>query len=146
MSTRQSRLFARLSTIDYGGQMLFLWGLGLLSLALTWGGSTYSWKSAAVLVPLIIGCVVSIGWILCERSMSPRFLMSRVFPHQRAMMSWELLSQRNIGLLFLINFTLGMAMFAVLYFMDLYFALVEGGSSSKAGISLLFTYLEQEVG
>lgn len=124
-STRVGRLTARLSTIDWGGQMLFLWGLGLLSLALTWGGGTLPWNSAAVLAPLIIGSVFSIGWILYEHSMSPGFLMSRVFPYQKAMMPWELLSHRGIGLLFLINFSLGMAMFAVMYFMDLYFALVE---------------------
>jgi MFS family permease len=35
MSTSHGRFFARLSIVDYGGQMLFLWGLGLLSLALT---------------------------------------------------------------------------------------------------------------
>jgi MFS family permease len=137
-STRHGRLFARLSTIDYGGQMLFLWGLGLLSLALTWGGGTYLWSSAAVLAPLIIGGVLSIGWILYEHSMSPGFLMSRIFPYQRAMMPWELLSHRDIGLLFFINFAVGMSMFAVLYFMDLYFALVEGRSSGKAGLALLY--------
>lgn len=118
--------------------MLFLWGLGLLSLALTWGGGTYPWNSAVVLAPLIIGGVLSIGWILYEYSMLPGLLMSRIFPRQRAMMPWELLSQRDIGLLFLINFATGMSMFAVLYFMDLYFALVEGRSSSKAGVALLY--------
>jgi len=53
-------------------------------------------------------------------------------------MPWRLLSQRDIGLLFLINLAVGMAMFAILYFMDLYFALVEGRSPSQAGISLLY--------
>lgn len=137
-STRLGRLIARLSTIDYGGQTLFLWSLALLSLALTWGGGTYSWKSAAVLALLTIGSVLSISWILYEHSMSRGFLMSRVFPYQRAIMPWELLSQRDIGLLFLINLANGIAIFAVLYFMDLYFALIEGRSSSTAGISLLY--------
>ena len=137
-STRHGRLFARISTIDYGGQMLFLWGLGLLSLALTWGGGTYSWNSAAVLAPLTAGGVLSIGWILYEHSMSPGYVVSRIFPYQRAMMPWKLLSQRDIGLLFFINFVIGMATFAVMYFIDLYFALVEGRSSSEAGTALLY--------
>jgi len=137
-TTRQGRLVARLSTIDFGGQLLFLWGLGLLSLALTWGGGTHPWNSAAVLAPLILGSVLSVGWVLYERSMAPGGSMARIFPYQRAMMAWELLSQRDMGLLFLINVTAGMAMFAVLYFADLYFALVEGKSSSDAGLSLLY--------
>ncbi|RQM05079.1 hypothetical protein DH86_00003663 [Scytalidium sp. 3C] len=138
ISTRRGRLLARLSTIDYGGQMLFLWGLGLLCLAFTWAGGTFPWHSAAVLAPLIIGSIMSIGWVLYEFSMSPGRVMARILPYQRAMIPWELLSHRDIGLLFYINCTVGMSMFAVMYFMDLYFALVEKKSSSNAGIGLLY--------
>jgi hypothetical protein len=70
--------------------------------------------------------------------MSPGSLMSRIFPSQTPMLPWELLSERNIILLFSINFTTGIAAFAVMYFLDLYFVLVEGRSSSEAGTSLLF--------
>jgi len=136
--TRHGRFLARLSTVDYGGQMLFLLGLGLLILALTWGGGTYSWNNPAVLVPLVIGSVLSVCWIIYESSMAPGSHMSHVFPNQTPMMSWELLSQRDIGLLFFINFTTGIASFAVLYFLNLYFVIVEGRSSSDAGIALLF--------
>jgi MFS family permease len=138
ISTRHSRFLARILTIDYGGQILFLWGLGLLILSLTWAGGTYPWSSAAVIAPLVVGGVLSVAWLVYEYLMSPPHLMSRVFPFQRAMMPWELLSKRDIGLLFYINFTVGMAMFAVLYFMDLYFAIVQGNSASKAGVSLLY--------
>ncbi|KAJ5886553.1 uncharacterized protein N7473_009227 [Penicillium subrubescens] len=138
MSTGPRRFVARLLTIDYGGQLLFLWGFGLLILALTWAGGNYSWKSAAVLAPIIIGGILAIAWIVYERSMVPGSMMARALPRQKAMVPWELLSQRDIGLLFLVNFSIGVSMFAVMYFMDLYFALVEKRSSSNAGISLLF--------
>ena len=137
-STHHGRFLLRLSTFDYGGQMLFLWGLGLLILALTWAGGTYSWKSAAVLAPLVLGGILSISWFFYEFSMAPPHLMSRVLPFQRAMIPWELLSQRDIGLLFFINLSSGMALFAVLYFMDLYSTLVQGRSASQGGISLLY--------
>ncbi|KAJ5502951.1 Major facilitator superfamily domain general substrate transporter [Penicillium fimorum] len=136
--TSSGRFFARISTIDYGGQMLFLWGFGLLILALTWAGGTYSWKSAAVLAPLVIGGILVIAWVIYERFMLPGSLMARVLPRQKAMMPWELLRQRDIGLLFLVNFSVGICMFAVMYFMDIYFTLVERRSSSDAGIALLF--------
>jgi hypothetical protein len=138
VSTRSGRFLARISTIDYGGQMLFLWGFGLLILALTWAGGTYSWDSPAVLASIVIGRVLSIGWIIYERFMAPGSVMAKVFPRQKAMMPWELLRQRDIGLLFLINFSIGVAMFTVMYFMDLYFALVEGRSSGSAGLALLY--------
>ncbi|KAJ5764867.1 hypothetical protein N7520_004426 [Penicillium odoratum] len=138
LSTAPRRFMARIMTIDCGGQMLFLWGFGLLILALTWAGGNYAWNSAAVLAPISIGAVLSIAWVVYERLMVPGAFMARALPRQRAMMPWELISQRDIGLLFLINFTMGVSMFAVMYFMDLYFALVEGNSASKAGTSLLY--------
>ncbi|KAH6869508.1 major facilitator superfamily domain-containing protein [Thelonectria olida] len=136
--TRHARFWMRMSTLDYAGQFLFLCGLTLLILALTWAGGSYTWASVHVLVPLVIGVALIAAWIICQYSMSPPRLMSRIFPTQRAMIPWNLLSQRDIGLVFLINFASGMAMFAVMYFLNLYFALVLGYSSSKAGKLLLY--------
>ncbi|KAJ5818930.1 Major facilitator superfamily domain general substrate transporter [Penicillium riverlandense] len=138
LATKHGRFLARLMTIDYGGQLLFLWGFGLLILALTWGGGTFGWSSAAVVAPLVIGAVLAISWVVYEYLMSPGQLMSRLFHFQRAMVPWKLLSQRDIGLLVYINFAVGMSMFAVMYFMDLYFAIVEQQSAGKAGTSLLY--------
>lgn len=135
---RRERFGRRLMTVDYVGQLLFLFGLGLLILAFTWAGGTYGWGSAAVVAPLVVGAVLSVAWVFYEYSMAPPHLMSRVFPSQRAMMPWELLAKRDISLLFFVNFDLGVSMFAVMYFMDLYFALVEGHSSSEAGLALLY--------
>lgn len=117
VSRRAVRFLARISTIDYGGQMLFLWAFGLLILALTWARGTYPWDSPAVLVSIVIGGILSIGWIVYERLMAPGSVMAKVFPRQKAMMPWELLRQREIGLLFSINFSIGVAMFAVMYSM-----------------------------
>ncbi|KAJ5614770.1 Major facilitator superfamily domain general substrate transporter [Penicillium herquei] len=138
LSTRSKRFIARVSTIDFGGQMLFLWGFGLLILGLTWAGGNYSWGSAAVIAPLVIGAILAIAWAVYERLMAPDAPLARVLPRQKAMMAWNILSQRNIALLFAINFTMGASMFAVMYFMDLYFDLVEGKSSSSSGTALLY--------
>lgn len=138
LGSRRARFGARLMTIDFVGQLLFLFGLGLLILAFTWAGGTYGWGSAAVIAPLVVGAVLSVAWVFYEYSMAPQHLMSRVFRSQRAMMPWELLAKRDISLLFFVNFDLGVCMFAVMYFMDLYFALVEGHSSSEAGLALLY--------
>lgn len=135
---RRAMLVARLCTVDYIGQLLFLFGLGLLILVFTWAGGTYGWGSAAVLGPLIVGAVLSVAWVFYEYSMSSPHWMSQVFPLQRPMVPWELIAKRDISLLFFVNFGVGVAMFSVMYFMDLYFALVEGQSASKAGTALLY--------
>lgn len=45
MSTRARQLWTRFSTVDFGGQLLFLAGLTLMILAFTWAGGTYPWGS-----------------------------------------------------------------------------------------------------
>lgn len=84
-NNRRSRFLLRLATVDYVCQALFLFGLGLLILALTWAGGAYAWGSAYVLAPLIIGVVLSVTWVGYEYFMAPKRAMSRVFPAQRAM-------------------------------------------------------------
>lgn len=135
---RWRRAWDRLATVDCGGQLLFLWGMGLLVLAFTWAGGTYPWDSPAVVASLVVGAVLAVAWVLYEWAMVPGRAMARVFPRQKAMMPWQLLTQRDVGLLLGINFAVGVAMFAVLYFMDLYFTLVRGHSASSAGLALLY--------
>ncbi|OAA54661.1 Major facilitator superfamily domain, general substrate transporter [Cordyceps fumosorosea ARSEF 2679] len=136
--SRGHRFLARISTVDAVGQLLFLLGMGLLLLAFTWGGSTYPWGSAAVVAPLVLGVALTVAWLVFERSMAHGRAMARVFGRQRAMMPWDLLSQRDTLIVFLVGFGGGMAMFAAMYFMDLYFTFVEGKSPSDAGIGLLY--------
>jgi MFS family permease len=138
VSSRRSRTLKRLMVLDYGGQAFFLSGLVLLILALTWAGGAYPWGSVRVILPLILGAALVVAWVIYEYSMAPHHTMSRVFPLQQAMMPWNVLSQKDIGLLFWINFSEGMASFAVMYFMDIYFTLVLGHSPSEAGENLLF--------
>lgn len=141
-TSRSGRVWVRLSTIDFVGQLLFLFGLGLLILAFTWAGNgesgTYQWSSVQVIAPLVIGAVLTLGWFAYEYSMVPGRMMSRVFPRQRAMMPWVLLQNKEIGILFLVNFCLGVCMYSVMYFMDFYFQYVQGQSASDAGKALLY--------
>ncbi|KAK4038324.1 major facilitator superfamily domain-containing protein [Parachaetomium inaequale] len=136
--TRTGRFLTRLATLDLGGQLLFLWGFGLLVLGFTWAGSTYAWDSAAVLATVVVGGALTVAWLVYEWAMVPGRVMARMFPRQKAMMPWQLLMKKDVGLLVGINFATGAAMFAVMYFMDLYFTLVQGHTASQAGLTLLY--------
>ncbi|OBT96626.1 hypothetical protein VE01_05293 [Pseudogymnoascus verrucosus] len=129
---------ARLLTIDYGGQILFLFGLGLLVLALTWAGSSYAWNSVQILAPLIIGVALLAAFIVWEYLMLPGHFLSRRNPTRKAMLPFKLLVARNVSILMYISFLTGMAMYAVFYFVDLYFALVHGKDSGESGVNLLY--------
>ncbi|OTA54932.1 major facilitator superfamily transporter [Hypoxylon sp. EC38] len=135
---RRERFAKRISTIDIGGQLLFLFGFGLLILALTWGGATYNWNDAAVLVPLIIGTLLSCAWLYYEYSMGPGRFLSTKLHFQRPMLPWYIVENRNVSLLCYINFATGMAMYSVLYFVAIYFTIVKGYKSDDAGVQLLY--------
>lgn len=137
---RRTKLLARLKTIDVGGQALFICGFGLIVLGLTWGGATYPWASAAVLVPLIMGVIFCILFVLWERELAPGRSLSRWLPRQRPMMPWHIISTRNIALLFLAECATGISMFSVLYFCSIYFITIKGYSAGRSGENLaLFT-------
>jgi MFS family permease len=101
---------ARLLTIDFGGQILFLFGMGLLVLALTWGGSYYPWSDVKVLVPLVIGFALFSAFLLWELLKMPGRKLAITFPRQVAMVPFNLIWSRNAGLLIYINFITGMGM------------------------------------
>jgi hypothetical protein len=63
-----------------------------------------------------------------------------MFPYQRAVMPWELLSHRDIGLLFVITLAIGMAQIAFMNFIALYFSLVEEGARAVLGSHCYFTF------
>ncbi|KAJ4263814.1 hypothetical protein NW762_005847 [Fusarium torreyae] len=52
--------------LDWIGMFLFLAGCVLFLVGLSWGGTTYPWKSAEVLCTLIIGIVTLVGFFVYE--------------------------------------------------------------------------------
>lgn len=112
-ATRSTSIVTRIASIDIGGQLLFLFGLGLLILALTWAGATYGWATAAVLVPLCVGLALFAVFVGYEHLMAPGRRFARMWPHQKPMLPWTLLGSKDIGLLFYINFATGAAMYSV---------------------------------
>ncbi|KAI5462224.1 major facilitator superfamily domain-containing protein [Mariannaea sp. PMI_226] len=135
---RRTKFVARLKTIDVGGQALFILGFGLIILALTWGGATYAWNSAAVIVALVLGCLLTIGFFVWEYLLAPGNVLAEKMPWQRAMIPWHLLADGQVGMLFYCECATGIGMYAVLYFVNIYFIAVKGYSSDKAGTQLLY--------
>ncbi|KAF4973410.1 hypothetical protein FSARC_304 [Fusarium sarcochroum] len=137
---RKTKFIARLKTVDFGGQFLFIFGFGLIILALTWGGVTYSWSSPAVLVPLVVGIIFAGIFCYWEYLLAPGNAMAEKLPWQRAMLPWVLISNRDMSLLFYCECATGIGMYAVLYFCNIYFIAVrlQGYDSDEAGTQLLY--------
>jgi MFS family permease len=55
-----------LERVDYVGGILSISGFTLFLAGLTWGAGLYPWTSAHTLVPLILGCLLMIAFVLWE--------------------------------------------------------------------------------
>ena len=53
-----------LRDLDFGGMFLFIAGLLLFLMGLSWGGSLYPWKSAHVIATIVIGFVLCVIFVL----------------------------------------------------------------------------------
>ena len=110
---RRTKFAARLKTVDVGGQLLFMIGFGLIILAVTWGGATYPWNSAAVIVSLILGVVFTVCFFCWENMLAPGGVLFQKLPWQRAMIPWDIISNLDILILFYTELASGMGAFAV---------------------------------
>ncbi|KAI9847081.1 MAG: hypothetical protein M1837_003199 [Sclerophora amabilis] len=137
-SGRRTSFLAKIAVIDYGGLVLFLFGVGLLILGTSWGGATYPWKSAAVLVSVVLGATLFISFFAYEYLMEPGRLISNFFPKQMPMIPIKLFEKRDLGYLVCVNFATGAALYSVFYFVGVYFVLVELYQADKAGVQLVY--------
>jgi hypothetical protein len=51
-----------LKVLDLIGVILFVGGITVLLLGISWGGVTYPWKSARVIVPILIGAFTLVAF------------------------------------------------------------------------------------
>ncbi|PYI03658.1 MFS multidrug transporter [Aspergillus sclerotiicarbonarius CBS 121057] len=136
--SRWSSVLPALATVDIGGSILFIFGVGLIILAVTWGGATYSWSSGQVLAPLIVGAICFIAFFVYEYLLEPGRLFARMFPKHVATLPYSLFERRDTIWLAILNFSTGAASYSIFYFISIYYTLVAGYSSSKAGLDLLY--------
>lgn len=95
-----------LRRIDYVGGLLSIGGLLLFMMGVQWGGYQYKWSSPHVLVTLILGLVMIVGFIIWEM----KFVQYPMFPG-------KILQEPRILLLTLvITFISGSNFFSVILF------------------------------
>jgi hypothetical protein len=92
---------------------------------MNFGGQTFPWKSAAVIVPLVmsfvlVGCLVFIEMKVKEPLMPPR-----------------LFKNRSIVAVLAANWFFGITFFSLVYYLPIYFQVVRGDSAMWSGIRLI---------
>lgn len=137
-STRVGNFFAGCACIDLFGTGTFVVGVLLIILATSWGGSSYPWASAQVLVPLILGPVLLIIFVVYQKYMAPGAALARRFPKVMPVVPWYFFMEKDVTLVCIISAATGAALYAAFYFAGVYFTLVENMDPARAGLQLMF--------
>ncbi|GAA5810324.1 hypothetical protein MFLAVUS_003745 [Mucor flavus] len=126
LPTPQGKLSDKLKRVDYAGTVIVLAFATLFLLALNFGGQTFPWKSAAVIVPLVLS-VLLVGLLVVVES---KFAKEPLMPPR-------LFKNRSVVSVLITNWFFGMSFFAALYYLPVYFQVVRNDSAMWSGIRLI---------
>jgi len=126
LPTPKSKLSEKLKRVDYIGTVIVLAFSTLFLLALNFGGQTFPWKSAAVIVPLVLS-VLLVGLLTV---IEKRFAKEPLMPPR-------LFRNRSVVSVLFVNWFYGMSFFAAVYYLPVYFQVVRNDSAMWSGIRLI---------
>ncbi|KAK4518956.1 uncharacterized protein ATC70_009183 [Mucor velutinosus] len=121
----QGNLKDKLKRIDYVGTCIVLAFATLFLLAMNFGGQTFPWKSAAVIVPLVLTGLLVALLIFIEGKVAEPLLPPRLF------------KSRTISAVLATNWFFGMTFFSMVYYLPIYFQVVREDSAMWSGIRLI---------
>ncbi|KAL3421695.1 hypothetical protein PVAG01_05852 [Phlyctema vagabunda] len=126
LDQQESGWVAKLKQLDPIGNLVFFPGVISLILALQWGGSTYSWKNARIIV-LIVLCVV-----LCSG-----FVAIQIWKKENGTVPPRLIKQRSIAAAMWYSFFNGSGLMVMLYYLPIWFQAIKGVSTVRSGVMLI---------
>lgn len=89
----------QMAELDYGGMFLFISGMVLFLIGLSWGGTTYNWGSPQVLCALVIGIATLVAFVLYGRFWRGLLLPTIIFLSRGYAESEQKLSSSSMQLL-----------------------------------------------
>ncbi|CAH2351255.1 azole resistance protein 1 [[Candida] railenensis] len=124
--TPVGNLRSKLAKIDYLGTFLVVAGTTLVLLAMTFGGSDFAWRSAAVICCFVLGGLLLVSFIIWNFRFSPNPIILK-----------ELVTIPQIFTVFItssFNFAFFMALIT---YLAIYFQVVFNASAWQSGIDML---------
>lgn len=125
----------QISQLDPFGTAVFVPAIVCLLLAMQWGGSTYSWQNARVIVLLILFGMLLITFIFIQRW---KGTTATIPPH--------IIKQRSVAAGLLTTICMGGSMMSMVYYLPLWFQAIKGVSAVKSGIMIIPTVLALVIG
>jgi hypothetical protein len=125
LNQRHGDFLAKLREVDWVGMVLFLASTTGFLIPITWGGVQYPWDSWRTLVPLIV-CGVGIAAFVVHQEYIAKYPLIRT----------AIFKTKSAAILFAVTTVHGIILWAILYFMPLYFEAVKGYGPILAGVSM----------
>ena len=117
----------KIKRIDFVGNAILIASTCSVLFALTYGGTRYSWSSAHVVIPLVLGLIGLLLFYLYEVSPACKY---PVIP-------LKILANRTSAVALFISFQNSLLTFWIIYFYPLYFQSVLKSSPTRSGVQLL---------
>ncbi|KAI0682177.1 iron permease [Cytidiella melzeri] len=121
----QATVAQKLRRMDWLGSLIVVGGSAAVVLALSWGGARFAWSAPQTLVPLILGVVALLCFLLFERHVPKEPIVSYYL---------ILRSSRTVYIGTSIH---GMVQYVALYYLPVYMQAVKLTSPTRAGVYLL---------
>ncbi|KAJ2449792.1 hypothetical protein GGF42_004668 [Coemansia sp. RSA 2424] len=122
----QGSAMEKLKRIDFLGVITIVAGIVLLQLGLTWGGQEYPWKSAPVIVTIILGIALLVCFGFVEAKVP-----------QEPIMPLRLFRRRNTRLMFIAQIFFGMSFFLPIFYFPVYLSVAQNATAINAGTHLI---------
>jgi EmrB/QacA subfamily drug resistance transporter len=124
---RTGSLSEKLRRIDYAGNAILMMSVVSVLIALTWGGTRYSWGSYRIVVPLVLGLLGIIGFHIYE--MAP-WVKVPILPER-------LFKRRTPAAALVIAFIDFLLLYWLTIFLPVYLQAVKGRSPLQSGVDFL---------
>ncbi|KAI9924237.1 hypothetical protein MW887_007187 [Aspergillus wentii] len=116
----------QLAHIDWIGFAIFIPSMASFLIPVTWGGEMFPWSSWHTLVPLLVGAMGLIVFVIYEMFIATEpFLLRSIFRH------W------NTRFIYFQTFVHGIVVWCLLYYLPLYYQAVQSFSPLMSGVALL---------
>jgi len=122
---RRHPIPTRQHKIDYLGAALLVPAVVCLLLAITWGGDQYAWGSAVIIGLFAVSSALILSFIAVEKRAEEPILPLRMF------------RQATFSLASVIALIFGVAMFAGIVYIPLFFQMVRGYTPTESGLLML---------
>lgn len=125
LNQKHGSFLTKLREVDWVGMVLFLASTTGFLIPVTWGGVQYPWDSWRTLVPLIVCAAGLVAFVTHQEYIAPNPLIrTSVFKNMSA------------AILFTTTILHGIILWAILYYMPLYFQAVKGMGPILTGVAM----------